>query len=244
MHYTFRYARSAPGLRGEWDSPPWRDADTLEIAAFHKYSLPPLPRTRAKALYDETGIYVHFRVEDSYVFSMHEGYQVPTCQDSCVELFLQPRTLEGFKGYFNFEINCGGHLLLWYITDPGSREQGVRRPMQSVPVATNWLDRVKIYHSMPGVVRPPIVEPTVWTVEFFAPFALLEAYAGALDFSAEPWRGNFFKCGPAPVGKHWAAWSPIDDKLNFHQPKFFAPLRLESAAEVFATAPAAMAVGP
>lgn len=228
MHYTLRYARSAPALGGEWDDEPWQDAPAVAIDAFHPYSQEPRPHTLAKALRDHAGLYVRFRVEDRYVFSVKEGYQAQVCQDSCVELFLQPRTLEGFKGYFNFEINCGGHLLLWYITE--RQFEGKRgRPLEHVPVATPWLERVRIEHSMPSVVCPPIVEPTVWTVAFFAPFALLEAYAGPLDFG-RPWLGNFFKCGPAPVGKHWAAWSPIGRRIDFHQPRYFAPLQLEPAS--------------
>ena len=111
MVYTIRKAAIRPELDGQWDGPAWRQAEPLDIAHFHKESSDHRPVTQAKALYDADGVYVIFEVKDRYVRSRHTEYQARVCDDSCVEFFVQPKP---GKGYFNFEMNCGGHLLLYY----------------------------------------------------------------------------------------------------------------------------------
>jgi len=69
--------------------------------------------------------------------------------------------------------------------------------------------------------------PVEWCLEYAIPVALFEAYAGSLgNLASQTWRGNFFKCADATSHPHWASWAPIGEELNFHQPEFFAPLRL------------------
>ena len=87
------------------------------------------------------------------------------------------RATQGGRGYFNFEFNCGGALLFFYIVDP-TRVPGGFREFTRIPEADG--KQVAIYHSLPQVVDPEIVEATEWRLEFFIPFALLEKYAGAI----------------------------------------------------------------
>jgi hypothetical protein len=44
--------------------------------------------------------------------SVATQYQEMVCYDSCVEFFVQP---EPHLGYFNFEFNRGGTMLIYYI---------------------------------------------------------------------------------------------------------------------------------
>jgi len=136
-----------------------------------------------------------------------------------VEFFVQPRE---DRGYFNFEINCGGTLLLSYQENEAWKGASAR-PAGAVP----WelAQGVKIYHSMPKTVEPEITEPVVWHVEYFIPFSIFEAYLGELGNPAgQAWRANFYKCAENNSQPHWASWSPIEGELNFHRPQYFAPI--------------------
>lgn len=220
--YAIRKAVETPGLDGAWDSPAWAHADMLEIAHFFPQGSDHRPVTRAKLLYDTERIYVMFRVEDRYVRCLADRYQGAVYQDACVEFFVRPRA---DKGYFNFEMNCGGTLLLRNVTDP-TRIGKELAEYRNVP----WeqASQIRVFHSMPKVVEPEIEEAVVWTVEYSVPFSLFEAYVGPLgELSGQEWRANFYKCAENNSHPHFATWAPIRGACNFHQPQFFAPIRFE-----------------
>jgi len=222
MRYVVRYAAIQPGLNGEWSGDAWSQADPLEITNFRPESSDHHPRTFARLLYDEDGIYGIFYVRDQYVRCVHSGYMVPTHLDSCVELFLQP---ELGKGYVNFEFSCGGSLFCSHIVDPTRVAGGFR---DYAPLPETDVREVAIYHSLPSIVDPEIVEPTEWYLEFFLPFSLLEKWAGSIgQLSGREWRGNLYKCGDETSHPHWASWSPVDE-LNFHLPGCFGTIEFEA----------------
>jgi hypothetical protein len=219
MRYTVQYATVRPELKGEWNSPSWEHADTLEVANFRPESSDHRPRTLARLLYDERGLYGIFQVQDRYVRCVHNGYMASTYLDSCVEIFLQPKI---DKGYFNFEFNCGGSLLCYYIIDPAHVPGGFR---DFTPLPPTDAGQVAIYHSLPSQVEPELVEPTDWWVEFSIPFALLEKYVGAVgDVTNQQWRANLYKCADDTSHPHWASWAPLDE-LDFHLPHCFGTIR-------------------
>ena len=94
------------------------------------------------------------------------------CVDSCVEFFVEP--VAG-RGYFNFEINSGGTILLHY------NAQSATVHHDPVEVYDARLDKVRIYHSMERVVDPEITDPVNWIVEFRVPYEVFEAYVGPVD---------------------------------------------------------------
>lgn len=222
LTYLVRKAGVRALLNAEWDSEGWRGAETLEVSHFRPESSDHRPVTRARLLYDAQGVYVLFRVEDRYVLCTHTEYHSAVFKDACVEFFVQPKRE---KGYLNFEVNCGGALLLSY------NEGTVRRPdgsMDSLHVPWSLASRVEIHHSMPKTVLPEVKEPVVWTIAYFVPFSLLEEYVGPLgSVPGQEWQGNFYKCAEDNSHPHWASWSPVGGKLDFHQPAFFAAIRFE-----------------
>jgi hypothetical protein len=219
--YTIQRTAATPALDGNWNSSVWKDAPALDIAHFYaKEFSKHRPKTQAKVIYDDQGLYLHFRVEDRYVRSIERDYHGKVWEDACVEFFVQPRAE---RGYFNFEINCGGTMLLSYHENPDWTGEPLRKP-GSVPWAL--AKEVKIFHSMPETVEPEIEEATTWHVEYFIPFKLFETYLGDLDGGAgQTWRANFYKCAENNSHPHWASWSLIDGKLDFHQPEFFSEIR-------------------
>jgi hypothetical protein len=213
-------ARVQPELKGLWDGPAWGSVPALTIGDFLERSGPHRPLTQAKVLYSEQGLHTIFRVEDRYVLSIHTRYQDQVCRDSCVEFFVEPIR---DRGFFNFEVNAGGTLLLYHCQDKQRTARGGELNTH-VDEADGKL--VRIYHSMPRVVQPEVAEPTTWLIEWFAPFSIFEKYLGCpVPKGGSTWRGNLYKCGSRM--EHWASWANIGPIFNFHQPDFFAPMPLE-----------------
>src|SRR5438034_263751 len=115
MKYSIRRMAVESPLSVDWDSPAWRPIAPLSVDQFHPAGSEHRPLTEAKLAYTPDALYALFRVRDRYVKSLATHYQEMVCNDSCVELFVQPKK---DRGYFNFELNCGGTMLLYYIEDP------------------------------------------------------------------------------------------------------------------------------
>jgi hypothetical protein len=217
--HGIRRTLQPPEFDGNWSGGVWADATPLEIRHFHPASSEHRPNTRAKLLFDDNHLYVMFRVQDCYVRAVAEGFQGRVWEDSCAEAFLQPRP---DRGYFNFEMNCGGTLRLSYIEDPRRTPGGFAR---FTPVAAEQVAGMRVYHSLPSRVDPEIREPVRWHLEYSIPLALFEVYLGERPRpGGERWRGNFYKCGDKTSHPHWASWSPIGEELNFHCPEHFGVL--------------------
>jgi hypothetical protein len=217
--YTVQPAAVPAPLGLPWGSPLWNRADEARVDHFHAASSLHRPITRARVLYDDENLYLRFHVEDLYVVAKHTQFQDPVYRDSCVEWFVQPLPS---SGYFNFEINCGGALLCYYITDPARTPDGFAGFAR---LALEHAKCLRITHSMPSVVWPERVGAAVWQVGCQIPLVVLEAYTGPLrPLAGQVWRTNFFKCADDSSHPHWASWAPIGEALNFHQPEFFAPL--------------------
>jgi hypothetical protein len=207
--------------QGHWDSPVWRQAPALHINNFRPEGSDHRPRTEAKLLRGPAGLHGIFRVRDRYVRCVHTNFQDPVYQDSCVEFFVQPKT---GGGYFNFEFNCGGAMLAFFITDPARVENGFKAFAR---LSAEEAELVKIFHSLPRIVEPELRDETTWLIEFFIPFALLARYAGPLgEIAGQVWRVNFYKCGDKTSHPHWASWAPVDE-LNFHLPRCFGDLHFQ-----------------
>jgi len=169
-------------------------------------------------LYDAAWVYAIFRVEDRFVRCVETDFNGPVCRDSCTEFFVAP--LPG-KGYFNFEVNCGGTILCYHVEDPTPTPTGFRK---CTPLTSEEGAQVRVYHSLPAVVEPEITEPVTWLNEIHIPLALLEGCVGPLgDPAGQVWRGNLYKCGDQTSHPHWGTWAPVEG-ASFHQPQYFAPL--------------------
>jgi hypothetical protein len=222
LEYPIPPASATPSLKGKWKEPAWRDVPVARISHFHRRSSRHHPRVEAKLTYTPKALHVFFRVRDRYVRCIRTKYQASVCQDSCVEFFVQPKP---GKGYFNFEINCGGTMLLYYIENAGRTEKGF---IKSRPVPWKVAGNITVFHSLPRVVDPEISGPREWTLEYRIPLRLFETYVGSLGILAgQVWKGNLYKCADDTSHPHWASWAPIGAELNFHVPKYFRPLRFQ-----------------
>jgi hypothetical protein len=221
MEHLVRAVRPRPRLDCGWDDPDWAAGAPLEIACFRPEGSGHRPRTRARLAWDDEGLSGLFRVEDRHVRSVHTRFGEPVYQDSCVEIFLEPKP---DHGYLNFEMNAGGALLASHVTDHRRTPDG----FAAFSKLTEEDGRsVAVRSSLPSFVEPEVEGPLDWHLAFFIPTALLEKYVGPIGpLAGQAWRANLYKCGDRTSHPHWASWSPVD-ALNFHLPRCFGTLRLE-----------------
>jgi hypothetical protein len=221
VEYFVRRVAEPPLLGAGWEDAAWASAVPLDVDSFRPESSAHRPRTQARLLHAGDALCGIFRVEDRYVRCRHTRFQDPVYEDSCVELFLQPKA---DRGYLNFEMNCGGALLSTHITDH-RRLRGGLAAFSRLSDSEGRLVRVR--SSLTAPVEPEVQEPLQWTLSFAIPVSLLEGRVGRIGpIAGQQWRGNLFKCGDRTSHPHWASWSPVDE-LNFHLPRCFGGLRFE-----------------
>jgi hypothetical protein len=219
--YTVRKAPGHLRPQGPSGTAVWSHAHTLGIDSFRPESSDHRPRVTARALYDEVALYIRFDVHDQFVRCVHTTYGDPVYTDSCVEVFLQPRTP---GGYINLEVNCGGALLSSFIEDPRIVPGGFARCQ---PILREHASIIAIAGSLPPVVDPEISSECDWWIEMFVPFTFFERYVGeAPPLPGDRWRANFYKCGDGTSHPHWASWCPVGE-LNFHRPNDFGTIVFE-----------------
>lgn len=213
MKYKVTKVSKIPEINANWDKAPWQDIDALYLTAFMGEKPVHFPQTQAKIAYDDSAIYVIFRVEDQYVKAVHAKNQDPVYKDSCVEFFFTPEE-DSNEGYFNLEMNCGGTMLFHYQKKPGIR---------SKRISDAHIDRIKVAHSLPKIVNPEMESRTTWVVEYRIPFSILTDYHQfSLPKQGAKWRANLYKCADDTSHPHWITWAPVDHpEPNFHLPKYF-----------------------
>lgn len=220
MSYTVGRLTEPMCVDGNWDKPQWKSADTLRLSYYMGQRPEHFPKVQAKLLYDEQAVYVIFRVEDKYVRAVAPQHQARVCADSCVEFFFTPGQ-DTAQGYFNLEMNCGGTMLLHYQLVPRQN---------SVALQPADLEQIQVASSLPRIIDPEIAVPTVWTVEYRLPVAILSKYIATVQQPGPGvvWRANFFKCADATSHPHWLTWAPVHrPKPDFHRPRDFDRLRFK-----------------
>jgi hypothetical protein len=219
MIYTVEKTDILPELNGDWNGVVWSRTVPLDIGHFRREGSDHRPLTRARLVHTDTAVYGIFRVVDRYVRCVTTVSQGQVCNDSCVEMFVQP---DPAKGYFNFEFNCGGTMLCHYKTDPAL---GAGPARGRKVLADAEIREIRVYHSLPAVIPTEIEGPVEWFLEFAIPLEVMERYVGPLGpLAGREWRGNFYKCADATSHPHWGSWSPVDEH-NFHLPRCFGILR-------------------
>ncbi|MCI6289431.1 MAG: carbohydrate-binding family 9-like protein [Lentisphaeria bacterium] len=214
--YLVKKAVGPVDISAEWDSPVWKNAVTQKLEYVFDRSSEHHPDTEIRMVYDDKGIYGLFQVKDQYVRAVQQADQGSVCTDSCVEFFVHPA---GDERYFNFEMNCGGVLLLYHVRDCRSGDYDV--------IPQEDLDSVKRFHTLPKIVDPEIQEPVVWRLGFAIPLSFFEKYSGINPkLSGQVWHANFTKCADKTSHPHWLSWLKLS-RLDFHLPEEFGELVFE-----------------
>ena len=216
MKYKVTKISNATAIGIDWKAPPWNEIDPLLLSNFMGDKPLHFPVTQAKLAYNDSMIYVIFKVEDQYVKAVNEKSQDPVFKDSCVEFFFTPGK-DVKTGYFNLEMNCGGTMLFHHQIKP---REG------STKVSEKDITQIKVVSSLPKIVDPEIDRKTTWLVSYSIPFSVLDNYHNLTKPEAGTiWRANFYKCADDTSHPHWLTWAPIDFPTpNFHVPEYFGEL--------------------
>jgi hypothetical protein len=226
--YSIARRPAAPAATDGWNSTYWQNITPLTIARFHPHSTRHHPFVQAKLAHSSDALHLLFRVEnDRYIRAINTELHSAVCKDSCVEAFLEP--IPG-KGYLNFEMNCGGTLLVFHVSDAaeftGTRGKDGHKKLLPTDAA-----KVTITPSLQHQKPFELTGPETYTVQCSIPISVFEAYVGKIgDLAGQHWRGNFFKCADDSRYPHWATWSPIGATLRFHQPAKFGDLYFKKLA--------------
>jgi hypothetical protein len=197
-------------------------ADTLEIAVFQSSSSGHRPVTHLRLLHDGTHLHGLYHVRDQCILCTHMEYQSDVYMDSCVEAFIQPKP---DKGYCNFEMNCCGVLLTYYIEDPTPKGD---RFVKYTVIPWEAGREVKVYAPFQGPIAEEITDPVAWELRFSIPFSFFERFVGPLgDISGQTWRANFQKCAFGCSHPHGASWADLGGIDDFHQPSQFGIIHFE-----------------
>jgi len=217
--YKVQKISMQPEINAVWDKMPWSGIEPIQIKQFMGDKPEHFPFTQAKVAYDNTAIYVIFRVEDRYVKAVAGKNQGPVYLDSCVEFFFSPED-DIKEGYFNLEMNCGGNMLFHHQMEPRTKQ---------TLISEEHIAQVEVAATLPEIVNPEIVEDTTWVVEYRIPFSVLSHYHSFSNPEAgSVWRANFYKCADKTSHPHWLTWSPIDlPRPNFHVPEYFGVLEFQ-----------------
>lgn len=136
----------------------------------------------------------------------------PVWRDSCVEFFIAPDD----GGYYNFEINCIGTLLL------------AHRRERKVDVVHAGAEVTSTVVRIPSLAREPFAErqgDNRWSMTAAIPVSALFRHSFASWDGLEA-RMNLYKCGDNLSKPHFLSWAPISaPSPDFHRPEFFKPVR-------------------
>jgi hypothetical protein len=220
-NYRVKKIVNPADIAAEWNSADWKNVEIIKINNFRPESSAHRPGVECRLQHDGKGFYGLFQVKDKYIRCVVAEHNGSVCRDSCVEFFVEP---PGGQGYFNFEFNCGGAMLLYHVKDCARTDEGFK---EYAPVSESEAGVVKIFHTMPKVVDPEITEDKIWRLGFYIPFALFESkIKGLKAASGQTWRANFYKCADQTSHPHWASWNPVS-ALNFHLPECYGNIILD-----------------
>lgn len=168
------------------------------------------PEARFRAGWNESGIRVWMECMEAEPLRRVREPNGPVWCDSCMEFFLAPGA-SAHDGYFNFEMNANGALLLGFCHSDEDMAF-CDFPRERIPLTAQ-------------------VSADRWSLDLTVPFDLVRAYFP--DFAPErgmTLHGNFYKCGDETASPHFGCYFPIDAQAvpepNFHRPAYYGELRL------------------
>ena len=227
MKCTANRTTQPPPVTGDWEtrwnSPPWSQAETIDVTHWHAQGSDHRPRTQCKVLWDDDALHLLWRVEDRYIRCVRTEYISDVYNDTAVEFFFEPSPE---LGYMNIEVNCGGAFL---VGIPG--RDGKPVPPDAPPgfgrerLPWEQAKEIELETSMPRITDPEIAGPLTWYLRERVPLSVIEWRFDPLrPLAGKRWRVNFYKISGDNSHPHYGQWSPIGERLSFHQPQYFGEM--------------------
>ena len=163
-----------------WQEAPWT-ADFGDIRG--PEAPPPRHRTRAKMLWDDTGLYVAARLQEPHVWGTLTQRDTVVYYDDDFEVFIDPNGTT--HNYYEVEVNALETVWDLMLLTP-YRDGG--------PAVDAWDVRdVQVAVQIDGTLNDPSDTDDGWTVELWLPWTVLEEAApeGRPPQDGEQWRLNF-----------------------------------------------------
>jgi len=152
-------------------------------------------------------MFIHFKVQESYIRALYTYDQDSVWEDSCVEFFCK---LPEQNTYFNFEFNCIGTCL---ATEREGRNLNVN------PLSQEKMNSIKRYASLGNGSFEEKKGYFEWKLTIEIPFYIFDIPNNKLP---EVLMANFYKCGDGTSIPHYLSWSLISTETpDFHQPAYF-----------------------
>ncbi|MDR2130476.1 MAG: hypothetical protein LBP56_04825 [Odoribacteraceae bacterium] len=192
-----------------------RDVPAIAIAEVN-WPGTDLPRLSAccRIGYDNTRLLLAFEVEERQFRANEPEDNGRVWEDSCVEFFIQPG--DPGEGYYNFECNAIGTLLLAHGTDRHDREPAPREVLASIPRET----RVEVTRQNEEALYR-------WSLLLAIPFTALFRHRFTPQ-TGKTVLANFYKCGDKLPFPHFLSWNPVTAATpDFHRPECFGRLSFQ-----------------
>ena len=202
-------------VTGDGSANEWNSANWFEIP--QTTSNGEKMRTRAKALYSDTGMYFLIECEDRKLTSTLTEDNTDLYNEDVVEVFLW--TDENYPLYFEYEISPLNYELVLIIPNFDGDFLGW--------IPWHYEGDRKVIHqtSVKGGRKESLASVDSWTSEFFIPFELLKPLRNVPPTSGMEWRMNIYRMDYDTGKRDRWEWQPIEK--NFHDYKLFGRIRFE-----------------
>jgi hypothetical protein len=203
---------------GRLSEPIWtRIAPTRRFRGWDGKRMPGA-KTRMKACWSASHLYLAFSCEDGDAFSPYRRRDEPLYEAEVVEAFLAPTSDP--SRYLEFEVSPAGVLFDARVVNVRPVGQARRGPM-SVDTAWNAAGVRAAVH-VDGTLNRRGDRDRAWTVELAIPFADLDL--ARPPRAGDAWRANFYRINRNGADEY-SAWSAtLTPQPDFHVPARFGKL--------------------
>lgn len=191
-------------------------AQALRMEEMHSLSFAPWPlfpykpKVLFSIAYNNTNIYLQYRVEEKQIQAANGDFNTPVYQDSCVEFFI---SFGDEEAYYNFEFNCIGTVLAGYGKEKKNR----------LFLSEAMLNKI----GCQAVICKSEGNLPQWELTIILPLEVF-AFHQLITLKGAVCRANFYKCGDELPEPHFLAWANIESPTpDFHLPGFFGTLKFK-----------------